>query len=80
MQHVAHRTSDEVAQLQRRVRELEAVARRPVVFEVEDDEGLLRLSFYGVEICSYRGGTPQAQALLRFAAEQRAALAGKEEG
>ena len=27
MQHVAHRTSDEVAQLQRRVRELEALLR-----------------------------------------------------
>jgi len=65
MQHVAHRTSDEVAQLQRRVQELETALSAMVD----------RFSLYAGPDSVYAGYHDKQ--LLRLA---RAALAGKEEG
>ena len=51
------------------------LANLPVVFEIEGDEGIIRLSLGGVELCAYPDGTAQAAALLRFEAARRAVIA-----
>lgn len=57
------------------IQELKAVAEKPLVHRIEESEGIIRLSFGGVEVCAHPDGTPEAVALLRFDAAQRAVLA-----
>jgi len=54
--------------------ELLSLAALPVVHEIEESEGIIRLSLNGVEVCAHQDGTPQATALLQFDAEQRAII------
>jgi len=52
----------------------EALA-KPVVFQVEGSEGVIRLSIGCIELCAFPDGTPEAIEILRFDALRRAALA-----
>jgi len=49
----------------------------PVVYQVEESEGIIRLSVGGVEVCAHPDGTPQAIALLKYDAASRPTSEGE---